>query len=482
MSNDIKKDPTILGWEEWVALPDLGLPAMVAKIDTGAKTAALHAMAIEPFGSERRPYVRFKVNPVPDRPDIEINCSAKVVDRREITSSNGETELRYVIETAVKIGEETWPIEVSLTNRDSMHYKMLLGRRAIGDSMIVDPNRRNLQPKLSFDAYGGIKKTRAVQRPLRICLLTREPNNYTSKRIVQAAEERGHVCETIHTTRCYMNINASRPEVHYDGRVLPQYDALIPRIGASITAYGMAVVRQFDLMGSFVINKATAIGASRDKLYAHQILASHQLDMPVTAFAHSPHDTKELIEIVGGAPLIVKLMEGTQGKGVVLGETKKAAESVISAFRGLKADFLVQEFIKEAGGIDMRCLVIGGKVVAAMERRAQEGEFRANVHQGGDVFPTKISKQERAVAVKAAKVMGLGIAGVDILRSNSGPKVLEINSSPGFQGIERASGLDIAGKMIDFVEQQVRTRGRPKAGRKPTKKDIREAFETVSEE
>lgn len=475
-------DLTILGWEEWVSLPELGLPAIVAKIDTGAKTAALHATAIEPFGSERRPYVRFKVHPVPDKPEIEINCSAKVVDRREITSSNGETELRYVIETNVRIGEETWPIEVSLTNRDSMHYKMLLGRRAIGDDMIVDPNRRNLQQRLSFDAYATVKKAKAVQRPLRICLLTREPNNYTSKRIVQAAEERGHVCETIHTTRCYMSINASSPEVHYDDRVLPQYDAVIPRIGASITAYGMAVVRQFDLMGSFVINKATAIGASRDKLYAHQILAQYGLDMPVTAFAHSPHDTKSLIEIVGGAPLIVKLMEGTQGKGVVLGETKKAAESVIGAFRGLKADFLVQEFIKEAGGIDVRCLVIGGKVVAAMERRAQEGEFRANVHQGGDVFPTKISKQERAVAVKAAKVMGLGIAGVDILRSSSGPKVLEINSSPGFQGIERASGLDIAGKMIDFVEKQVRSRGKPKAGRKPTKKAIKEAFETVSED
>lgn len=475
-------ETTILGWEEWVSLPGLGIPAVVAKIDTGAKTAALHATAIEPFGSERRPYVRFKVHPVPDRPEIEINCSAKVVDRREITSSNGETELRYVIETHVRIDDEQWPIEVSLTNRDSMQYKMLLGRRAIGDSMIVDPNRRNLQPKLSFDAYSAVKKRKSVKRPLRICLLTREPNNYTSKRIAQAAEERGHVCEMIHTTRCYMNINAMAPEVHYDGRVLPQYDAVVPRIGASITNYGMAVVRQFDLMGSFCINKATAIGASRDKLYAHQILALHQIDMPVTAFAHSPHDTRELIEIVGGAPLIVKLMEGTQGKGVVLGETKKAAESVIGAFRGLKADFLVQEFIKEAGGVDMRCLVIGGKVVAAMERRAQEGEFRANVHQGGDVFPTKISKQERAIAVKAAKVMGLGIAGVDILRSDAGPKVLEINSSPGFQGIERATGLDIAGRMIDFVEQQVRTRAKPKPGRKPTRKDIRQAFEAVSEE
>ncbi len=474
---DNSRDQTILGWEEWVSMPDLGIPALIAKIDTGARTSAIHAVGIEAFGSASRPYVRFRVHPIPDRPEVEIHCSAKVVDRREITSSNGESELRYVIETPVRVGNKTWPIEVSLTNRDNMQYRMLLGRRAIGDSMIVDPNRKYLQEKLSYDAYKGVKKAKSPKRPLRICLLTREPNNYTSQRIVQAAEEHGHVCEVINTTRCYMNINAMAPEVRYDDRVLPQYDAVIPRVGASVTSYGMAVVRQFDLMGSFVINKASAIGASRDKLYAHQVLAQHQIDMPVTAFAHSPHDTKDLINIVGGAPLIVKLMEGTQGRGVVLGETKKAAESVIGAFRGLKANFLVQEFIKEAAGVDVRCLVIGGKVIAAMKRTAQEGEFRANVHQGGDVMATKISREERAIAVKAAKVIGLGIAGVDILRSEQGPKVLEINSSPGFQGIERATGLDIAGRMIAHVESQVKSNVRRKRGKKPTKRAISRAFE-----
>ena len=274
-----------------------------------------------------------------------------------------------------------------------------------------------------------------------------------------------------------MNINKLAPEVRYDGHVLPRLDAVIPRIGNSITSYGMAVVRQFDLMGSFCVNKAAAIGASRDKLFAHQILAQYQIDMPVTAFAHSPHDTSELIDIVGGAPLVMKLLEGTQGKGVVLGETQKAAESVIGAFRGLRANFLVQEFIKEASGTDVRCLVIGGKVIAAMKRQAEEGEFRANVHQGGAVTATKISKAERAIAVKAAKVVGLGIAGVDILRSDNGPKVLEINSSPGFQGIERATGLDIATTMIEFIEKNAKPRIRRKSGRKPSKQVIKDTFE-----
>lgn len=474
---DEQNEQIVLGWEEWISLPKLGIPAIAAKIDTGARTSALHAFAIEPFGSDHNPFVRFGVHPIPDHPEVEVYCSAKLIDRREVTSSNGEKELRYVIETQVRIGDKEWPIEVSLSNRDTMQHRMLLGRNAIDEDMIVDPNNAFLLDELSYDLYGGLKKSKPIARPLRIGLLTREPDNYTSRRILQAAEERGHVCEIINTSRCYMNINSLAPEVRYDGRALPRFDAVIPRIGNSITSYGMAVVRQFDLMGSFCVNKAAAIGASRDKLFAHQILAQYQIDMPITAFAHSPHDTTELIDIVGGAPLVMKLMEGTQGKGVVLGETRKAAESVIGAFRGLRANFLVQEFIKEASGSDVRCLVIGGKVIAAMQRQAQDGEFRANVHQGGEVSATKISKAERAIAVKAARVVGLGVAGVDILRSDHGPKVLEINSSPGFQGIEAATGLDIAGTMIEYIENNVRPRVRRKASRKPSKQLIKETFE-----
>ncbi len=455
-----------LGWEEWASFPKLGIPAIVAKIDTGARTSALHAFAIEPFGSDAKPFVRFGIHPVPDRPDIEIFCSAKMVGLREITSSNGESEWRYVIETPVQIGDTIWPIEVTLTNRENLQYRMLLGRTAIKEEMIVNPNQSFLQESLSYDLYKSLKKTRPVKRPLRIGLLTREPDNYSSRRLIKAAEEKGHVVEIVNPTRCYMNINALSPKVHYAGAPLPKFDAIIPRIGASITEYGMAVVRQFDLTGAFCLNKAAAIGASRDKLNAHQILARHRIDMPITAFAKSTEQTSELIDIVGGAPLVVKLLESTHGRGVVLAETKKAAESVIGAFRGLQANFLVQEFIKEAAGTDIRCLVIGGKVVASMIRRAEEGEFKSNLHRGGEALPVKITKAERAIAVKAAKAINLNVAGVDLLRSDHGPKILEINSSPGLQGVERATGVDVAGLMISYVEKNVMPRYR----NKPTKK------------
>ncbi|MBT7953833.1 MAG: 30S ribosomal protein S6--L-glutamate ligase [Rhodospirillaceae bacterium] len=456
-----------LGWEEWASFPKLGVPAVIAKIDTGAKTSALHAFAIEPFGTDAKPYVRFGIHPVPDRPDIEIFCSAKMVDRREITSSNGERELRYVIETPVRIGDQEWPIEITLTNRENLQYRMLLGRTAIFENMIVDPNQSFLQDELSYDLYKNLKKSKPVERSLRLGLLTREPNNYSSRRILQAAEEKGHFCEIVNPTRCYMDINALSPEVHYAGESLPRFDAVIPRIGASITEYGMAVVRQFNLMGAFCLNEAAAIGASRDKLFAHQVLAQHRIDMPVTAFAKSTQQTAALIDIVGGPPLVVKLLESTQGRGVVLAETIKAAESVIGAFRGLRANFLVQEFIKEAAGTDIRCLVVGGKVIASMMRQAEAGEFKSNLHRGGEALPVKITKAERAIAVKAAKAIGLNVAGVDLLRSDAGPKVLEINSSPGLQGVERATGIDVATQMINYVEKSVKPRFRNKRSKNP---------------
>ncbi len=262
--------------------------------------------------------------------------------------------------------------------------------------------------------------------------------------------------EVIDTLRCYMALNASSPEVHYDGKRLPRYDAVIPRIGASITSYGTAVVRQFETTGTYCVNGSDGITASRDKLHAHQILARHRIGMPVTAFAASPKDTNNLIGLVGGAPLIVKLLESTQGKGVVLAETKKAAESVISAFRGLRASFLVQHFVKEAAGEDIRCLVVGGKVVAAIKRTAQPGEFRSNLHQGGTARAVKITKAERTAAVRAARAFRLNLAGVDLLRSEEGPKVLEVNSSPGLEGVERSSKKNIAELVFDEIEKNMR--------------------------
>ena len=324
-------DTLKFGWEEWVALPDLGLPALKAKIDTGARTSALHAHNIEVFGPASKPKVRFNVFPVAGKDNVDITCSAPIKDRREVTSSNGETELRYVIETPLAVGGQVWPIEVTLTDRSSMSARMLLGRQALQDHITITASEKRLQPELGYDVYHSpaMRKT-APKRSLRIAVLSRE-DNYSTRRLVEVGEARGHTVEVINTTRCYMAINAMAPEVHYDGKRLPRYDAVIPRIGASVTAYGTAVIRQFETTGTYCVNGSAGITASRDKLHAHQILAGKKIGMPTTAFAASPHDTANILGLVGSAPVIVKLLESTQGKGVVLAETKKAAESVIDA-------------------------------------------------------------------------------------------------------------------------------------------------------
>ena len=291
---------------------------------------------------------------------------------------------------------------------------------------------------------------------MKIAILSRKASLYSTRRLVEAAKERGHEPRVIDTLRCYMNIAAHRPEIHYKGEILEAYDAVIPRIGASITFYGCAVLRQFEIMGVYPANESVAISRARDKLRSLQLLARKGIGLPVTGFAHSPDDVDDLIKMVGGAPLVIKLLEGTQGIGVVLAETQQAAESVIEAFMGLRANILVQEYIREAGGADIRCLVVGDKVVAAMKRQAKEGEFRSNLHRGGSASLIKISPEERSVAVRAARVMGLNIAGVDILRSNHGSVVMEVNSSPGLEGIEQATGKDVAGMIIDFIEKNAR--------------------------
>ena len=300
---------------------------------------------------------------------------------------------------------------------------------------------------------------------MKIVILSRRSSLYSTRRLVEAANARGHEVRVVDTLRCYMNIASHKPEIHYRGENLGDFDAVIPRIGASITFYGTAVLRQFEMMGVYPLNESVAISRSRDKLRSLQLLSRKGIGLPVTGFAHSPDDIDDLIKMVGGAPVVIKLLEGTQGIGVVLAETQKAAESVIEAFMGLKQNILVQEFIKEAGGADIRCLVIGEKVVASMMRQAKEGEFRSNLHRGGSAHLVKITPEERSTAVRAARVMGLNVAGVDILRSNHGPVVMEVNSSPGLEGIESATGKDIAGQIIEFLEKnarpnRTRTRGK----------------------
>jgi ribosomal protein S6--L-glutamate ligase len=281
----------------------------------------------------------------------------------------------------------------------------------------------------------------------------------------EAGESRGHQVDIIDTLHCYMDITRSRPAVRYHGEELPYYDAVIPRIGASVTFYGTAVVRQFEVMGTFCVNDSVAISRSRDKLRSLQLLSRKDVGLPRTGFASKPDNIKDLIANVGGAPVVIKLLEGTQGIGVVLAETNKTAESIIEAFMGLKANILVQEFIEEAGGADIRCFVVGNKVVAAMKRQGAEGEFRSNLHRGGSAKLIRLSREERATAVNAAKVMGLNVCGVDILQAKNGPVVMEVNSSPGLEGIELATKKDVAGIIFDFIETNAkpnnnRTRGK----------------------
>ncbi len=299
---------------------------------------------------------------------------------------------------------------------------------------------------------------------MKIAILSRNRRLYSTRRLVEAGTDRGHEMHVIDILKCYMDITPGNPTIWYKGEKLEGFDAVIPRIGASVTHYGLAVIRQFEMTGAYCLTESVALGRSRDKLRALQLLSRKGLGLPRTSFAYNVHNTKDLIKLVGGAPLVVKLCEGTQGRGVVLAETIKAAESVIEAFRELRAEFLVQEFIKEAGGSDIRCLVIGGKVVAAMQRTAMEGEFRSNLHRGGSAKLVKLTPTERRTAVKAAQTMGLHVAGVDILRSSRGPLIMEVNSSPGLEGIEGATQKDIAGALVAFVEENAkphntRTRG-----------------------
>lgn len=291
---------------------------------------------------------------------------------------------------------------------------------------------------------------------MKIAMMARNANLYSHKRLKEAAEERGHQLDIINTLRCYMNIVSRRPEMYYNGDKLEGYDAVIPRIGASITFYGLAVLRQFEMMGVYPLNESVAIGRSRDKLRSMQLLARDGIGLPVTTFAHDPKQTDEVLKLAGGAPVVIKLLEGTQGLGVVLADTDRSATSVVEAFRASGTNILLQEFIKEAGGTDIRAIVVGGKVIAAMKRTGAEGDFRSNLHRGGSAEVIKLSPEERSTAIRAAKSMGLNVCGVDMLRANHGAVVMEVNSSPGLEGVEKATGLDVAGKIIEYIEKHAK--------------------------
>ena len=291
---------------------------------------------------------------------------------------------------------------------------------------------------------------------MNIFILSRNKNLYSTSRLVEAGNKLGHNLRVVDYMRCYMNITSRKPTIFYGGESLGKVDAVIPRIGASNTFYGTAVVKQFEMMDSYCVNTSDAIANSRDKLRSLQILAEAGINMPITGFASHTKDIEGVIESVGSTPLIMKLLQGTQGQGIVLAETRKAAESVMSAFRQLDADIMVQEFIKESGGTDIRAFVVGDEVVASMKRIAPEGEFRSNVHRGGTMDKVQLTSEEENMAVNASRILGLSIAGVDLMRSNRGPLILEVNSSPGLQGIESCSEVDVAEKIILHIQTWLR--------------------------
>ena len=447
----------IIGSEEWCSFPSLGIPAIKARVDSGAKTSSMHAFDIRTLKREGQSWVSFEVHPLQQNRKTTVRCEAPISDRRVVKSSSGDTEKRYVIKVPLKMGESLFEIEVTLTNRDSMGYRMLLGREAMQHRMLVDPSASFLLGDKTFEEVISVYGTSQVSRTgLKIGILASNPELYSNQRIMEAGRARGHDIEFLNIKQCYMKLDADAPEVHYrGGRILGDFDAVIPRIRPSVTFYGCALTRHFESLGVYALNGSLPISQSRDKLFSLQLLQQSGLDIPTSGFASSPVDTNDLIDMVGGAPLIVKLLEGSQGRGVVLAETRKAAESVINAFTSLKANLLVQEFVKEAQGKDLRCFVIDGKVVASIERTAAPGEFRANIHQGGTAQVVKVTKEEKYLALKATKVMGLDVAGVDIIRSNKGPLLLEVNSSPGLEGIETATDKDIASLLIAAIEKKL---------------------------
>ena len=415
----------------------------------------MHAINIAPFLKEGQNWVKFDINPIQNNVKTIIHCEAPLVDKRIVKSSSGYREQRYVIQTSLEIGQSKWLIEMTLTNRDSMGFRMLLGREAMSGRVLVDPEEQYLLGQPTPDNLKEVyKNSEKASSGLRIGLLASNPELYSNKRIMEAGEMRGHEMHFLNIKECYMKLDAKNPEIHYRGGIiLNKFDAIIPRIRPSITFYGCALTRQFEALNVYCLNSSTAITQSRDKLFSLQLLLQSGVAIPTTGFANSPLDTNDLIKMVGGPPLIVKLLEGTQGKGVVLAETKKAAESVINAFKSLNANILVQEFIKEADGKDLRLFVVDGKVVATIQREAMPGEFRANIHLGGTASVIKPTADEKRIAIRAAKAMDLRVAGVDIIRSAKGPLLLEVNSSPGLEGIEGATNKDIAGEMILAIEK-----------------------------
>jgi len=452
-----KTDKIIVGSQEWCAFPDLGVPAIKARVDSGATTSSIHAFNIQAFERHGEPWVSFELHPLQGNRRTTLKCEAVVVDRRVIRSSSGITEKRYVISTTLSLGKQAWNVELTLANRDSMGYRMLLGRQAMSDRILVDPSASFHCGKLNDpdidQLYGKIEKTHGG---LRIAILGTDARVYSNQRLAEAGEERGHDMMFIDVRECYTRLDATRPEVRCrGGRVLDDLDAVITRMRVEETLYGCAIARQFESIGVLSANSSKALSHARDRFYVLQRLIREGIEIPPTGFAHTPTDQRDLVDMIGGAPLVVKLLDGRQGRGSVLAETVKAAESVVKAFKAMRANLLLQGYVKEAKGRDLRCVVIDGKVVAAIERRAAPGRIRADLDQGGKSSIVRVSKEEQQLASRTARTLGLRFAGVDLIRSRSGPLVLDVSPCPGLEAVETATGKDIAGLMISSIERKL---------------------------
>lgn len=437
-----------VGWEEWVALPDLGVPAVRAKVDTGAQTSSLHAFSVHRFTEGRTEKVRFGLHPLPERPDIEIYCEAELVGQREITSSNGETELRFIIATTAKVGDKTWPVEVSLTNRETMAYRMLLGRRALEAGIAVDVTRSCIQGEADLSVYAPLRHVAAAERALSIGVLTDRPSSVTVQRLVDAAEARGHKVGVVAVDSCYVSMTGGAAQVHLDGKDLPRFDSVLPFV-AGRKDYPLAVLRQLEATGSRSFNGSVALAAAADRLHAHQVLARRGVPLPLTGFANSLRTHAHLIRLLGGTPLALKIIEGGQGRGMVVADTRKAAESVISALRGLDVHVLVQRYVNEAEGTALRCLVVGRKTVAAVKLgAADEGEARG-------VRRAKLTSEQRRVAGRAAAALNLQYAIVDLVRTEAGPAVIDVDPAGDLEIVEAAAGIDAAAAIVAHLEKRM---------------------------
>lgn len=463
----VSQERIIVGNEEWCVFPSLQIPAIKARVDSGAKTSAIHAFNIQPFQQDGEDWVSFSVHPLQNDRKVVVHCRAPVVDRRVVKSSTGTAEKRYVISTDIQLGNSHWEVELTLTNRDSMGYRMLLGREAMLGRMLVDPAESFCAGEFTDRElnrlYGGAER----QSGLKIGLLASNLELYSNQRILEAGSARGHEMVFLNLQQCYVKLDASNPEVHYLGdHQLTDFDAVIPRIRSSVTSYGCALTRHFAGLGLYTLNSADAIARSRDRLLALQALQSADIPIPTTAFANSPVDVDDLIALVGGPPLLVKMLDGSQHGRIALAENEEDARALIDRGEELHANMLVQKFISEAKGKSLRCVVVDGKVVGSMEMTANLAEPRKTRRNAAAV---RISQAERQLALRAARTLRLKVAGVDILRSAQGPLVVNVTAIPALAEVERVTKKDIAGKLILAVEKALGwnlASGKKKRGKK----------------